>query len=97
MKEREEGRGSRRRDNKEGEGEEEGGRRRRRGVSLVSSVIQSVGARRSPLQDGLQAAVVQQQVSRLHDLTAGVRQPLPQVLLETGGGGRWWGRGGGGQ
>lgn len=37
----------------------------------------------SPVQDGLQAGVVQQQVSRLHHLTAAVAQPSPQLLLQT--------------
>ena len=40
----------------------------------------------SPLQDGLQAGVVQQQVSHLHHLATGVGQPLPQVVLKPGGG-----------
>lgn len=35
-----------------------------------------------PLQDGLQAGVVQQQVSRLQHLPAGVTQPPPQLPLQ---------------
>lgn len=39
----------------------------------------------SPLQDGLQAGVVQQQVSHLHYLTTRMAQPLPQIFLQSTG------------
>ena len=50
-------------------------------VNSAKMHVESVDV--SPLQDGLQAAVMQQQLGHLHYLTTGVGQPFPQVLLKT--------------